>query len=275
MIATATPKHHSALPSARAERDYISYSAIGAYRRCPLSYFFRYIAGLPEQTVSSSLVFGAAIHRAIEFHFRELLAGNSPPSNDALLGQYEAEWSERLADHVRFGKEENADSLMQLARRMLAQFQISQAASPEGTILAVEERLRGEIVPGLPELVGVVDLIVETGDEVVITDWKSSRARWTQDQLDDGMEQLALYGALASDFAPGKQVRTQFGVLVKTKDPVMECHSRVLTAQQVDRTKRVVERVWKAIEAEHFYPAPSPMACASCPYRTPCRLWPA
>jgi hypothetical protein len=62
------------------ERDNISYSAIAAYRRCPLSYYFKYVAGLPERTVSSSLVFGAAIHRAIEHHFRELLAGGSPPS---------------------------------------------------------------------------------------------------------------------------------------------------------------------------------------------------
>ena len=42
---------------------------------------------------------------------------------------------------------------------------------------------------------------------------------------------------------------------------------------RIDRTKRVVERVWKAIEGEVFYPAPSTMSCTGCPYRDPCRKW--
>lgn len=41
-------------------RDYLSYSAITTYQGCPLRYYFRYIAGLPERIVSSNLVFGAA-----------------------------------------------------------------------------------------------------------------------------------------------------------------------------------------------------------------------
>ena len=28
-----------------------------------------------------------------------------------------------------------------------------------------------------------------------------------------------------------------------------------------------------AITGGHFYPSPSPMACAGCPYKTPCRRW--
>jgi ATP-dependent helicase/DNAse subunit B len=59
-------------------RDYLSFNAVRAYQSCPLRYFFRYIAGLPEHTVSASLIFGAAVHRAIEHHFRELLVGNQP-----------------------------------------------------------------------------------------------------------------------------------------------------------------------------------------------------
>ena len=33
--------------------------------------------------------------------------------------------------------------------------------------------------------------------------------------------------------------------------------------QQIDRTKRIVETVWKAIEAGIFYPSPSAMNCPS------------
>jgi ATP-dependent helicase/DNAse subunit B len=58
-------------------RDYLSYSAISTYASCPLRYYFRYIANLPERTISSSLVFGSAIHRSVEHHFNELMAGKS------------------------------------------------------------------------------------------------------------------------------------------------------------------------------------------------------
>ena len=70
------PSPSQAKPQARDRpRDYISYSAVTTYQACPLRYYFRYVAGLPERTVSSSLVFGSAVHRAVELHFNELLPG--------------------------------------------------------------------------------------------------------------------------------------------------------------------------------------------------------
>ena len=47
----------------------------------------------------------------------------------------------------------------------------------------------------------------------------------------------------------------------------------VAGTRQVDRVRTVVHRVWSAIDAEHFYPAPSVMVCSGCPYRAPCRAW--
>ena len=42
-------------------RDYLSFSAVRTFQGCPLKYRFRYIDGLPEDCVASSLVFGSAI----------------------------------------------------------------------------------------------------------------------------------------------------------------------------------------------------------------------
>jgi hypothetical protein len=41
----------------------------------------------------------------------------------------------------------------------------------------------------------------------------------------------------------------------------------------VARTLASVERVWKAIASENFYPAPSVVGCASCGYRKACEGW--
>ena len=238
-----------------------------------MRYFFRYIAGLPEQTVSTALVFGSGIHRAIERHFQEQLAGNPVPLLPELLGEYEREWTDR-GDELRFVDAAERATLQETAGRMLAAFQAHAMARPTGQILAVEETLRGPVIPGLPDLLGRVDLIVEERDALVIHDWKTSRSRWNSDQVEDAAEQLLLYAELASDFAPGKQVRLAFSVLTKTKTVSIEQHLLPVIPQQADRMKRVVERVWNAIDAQHFYPSPSPMSCGGCPFREPCQKWP-
>jgi putative RecB family exonuclease len=254
-------------------RDYISYSAIKTYQQCPLRYFFRYIAGIPETSISATLVFGSAVHRAIELHFQRLLEQGRPPTQEELLGAYRDGWDDHSLP-IRFGKDEQASSFDDLATRMLTAFTQSDLAQPNGRILGIEESLRGETIPGLPEVLGRVDLIWETKDELVITDWKTARSKYSQDQIDDSATQLLLYGELAQDFAPGKQIRLQFGVLTKTKEVSVDAHSFLFDPVQLDRTKRVIERIWHAIQSEHFYPAPSLMNCPGCPYRDACKKWP-
>ena len=254
-------------------RDYLSFSAIRLYQTCTLKFFYRYVVGLPEETVSSSLVLGSSVHRAIEFHFRELLVGNPPPHSDALLGEFWHGWEERGLEQVRFGRGEDKDSLGLLAERMLAAFQQSDAAQPHGQILAVEEELRGSVVPDCPDVLGRVDLIVDAGDALVISDWKTSRSRWSHEQAEDAAEQLLLYSELAKDFAPGKPVMLEFVVLTKTKEVAVDRLRLPVDPRQLDRTKRVVEHVWRAIDAGHFYPAPSAMNCPGCPYRAQCQVW--
>jgi putative RecB family exonuclease len=255
------------------ERDYLSFSAIRTYQQCPLRYFFRYIAGLPEQTISASLVFGSAIHHAVEHHFRRLLEGEPAPSREELLAAYSEGFAEGTAP-IRYGKDDDADSLRGLADRMLTAFSQSKLAKPSGRILAVEETLRGSIFPGLPDLLGRVDLIVETPNELVVSDWKTSRARYSQDQVEDSSEQLLLYSELAKDFAPGKSLKLEFAVLTKTKEIQIDTHTVASSPGRVTRINRIVERVWRSIEAQHFYPAPSQMNCGGCPFRNPCQSWP-
>lgn len=238
-----------------------------------MRFHFKYNRGLPEDTVSSSLVFGGAVHRSIEFHFRELLSGNPPPHSDALLAEFREGWKERGLEQVRFNKGEDRDSLGLLAERILAAFQQSEVAQPSGQILAVEEELRGPVVPGCPDVLGRVDLIVDTGSELVVSDWKTARSRWSQEQAEEAAKQLILYSELAKDFAPSKPVKLEFVILTKTKEPVVDRHLMPVDPAQVTRIKRVVENVWRAIESGHFYPAPSAMNCPSCPYREQCRAW--
>ena len=253
-------------------RDYISWSAISTFRQCPLRYYFRYVLGLPEETISGSLLFGSAIHAAVEFYFAELLAGTTPDV-DALVGVYDAAWQAREPKSVIGGKHKAEAELLPLARRMLRAFAASSFAKPEGTIIAIEEELRGPVVPGCPDLLARVDLIVDEGDTLTVTDLKTARSRWSVDQARTSAEQLLLYGALARELAPGKQLRLQFAVVTKSKMPLMDIQAVRADHQAIKRTASILQRVWKAIEAGNFYPSPSLLNCPTCPYQRPCRSW--
>ena len=254
-------------------RDYISWSAISMFRTCPLKYKFRYIDGLPEDSVSSALVFGTGIHSAVEQHYQSILSGDPKPDLDALLFAYRSAWLPHEPDAIQFGSTETRASLDALASKMLTAFLRSPAASVQGRVLGVEEEIRGMLVEGTPDLYGRVDLLTEDADSLVITDIKTSRSRWSAEQVEDSGEQLLLYSHLASEISPGKKIATRFLVLTKAREPVVEEHVREVEPGNVKRTLAGVERVWRAISAGNFYPAPSTMSCASCGYRAACRAW--
>jgi len=254
-------------------RDYLSWSAISTFRTCPLKYRFRYIDGLPEESVSSALVFGTGIHSAIEQHFQALLAGDEQPDVERLMFAYRSAWLPHEPDAISFGSKETRESLDDLASRMLTAFLASPAASVQGRVLGVEEEIRGMLVEGVPDLYGRVDLLTEDSDSLVVTDIKTSRGKWSAEQVEDSGEQLLLYSHLASEISPGKKIATRFLVLTKTKEPVVEKHVRKVEPGNVKRTLAGVERVWRAIESGVFYPAPSTVACSGCGYREACRGW--
>ena len=254
-------------------RNYLSWSALSTFRTCPLKYKFRYIDGLPEESVSSALVFGSGIHSAVEQHYQAILSGEEQPDVERLMFAYRSAWLPNDPDAIQFGGSETRSSLDGLAAKMLTAFLSSPAASVQGRVLGVEEEIRGMLVEGVPDLYGRVDLLTEDSDSLVVTDVKTSRGKWSQEQVEDSGEQLLLYSHLASEISPGKKITTRFLVLTKTKEPVIEEHVREVEPVAVKRTLAGVERVWRAIESGVFYPAPSTVGCAGCGYRAACRAW--
>ena len=160
-------------------RDHISYSSISLYRQCSLRFYFKYLAQLPEPTISASFVFGKAIHRAVEFYYRELLAGGEAPSLDLLLQEFQAAWNEHPADTITYPKSESRDSNGHLADRLLRAFLDSDLSGPVGRIIGIEEELRGCLIDGVPDLLARLDLLTESDEAITVTDFKTSRSAWS------------------------------------------------------------------------------------------------
>ena len=53
---------------------------------------------------------------------------------------------------------------LSMARRMLTAFQVPSAAHPLGRVLALEEEVRAPLIKGTPDLLGRIDLALETSD---------------------------------------------------------------------------------------------------------------
>jgi putative RecB family exonuclease len=252
--------------------DHLSFSSVSTFQSCPLKCYFRYVLGLPTTTISSSLIVGSALHASVQYHFEQLMVGRSTDL-DGLLSVYQDAWESYDGQTVLFSKGESRDTLGVMAGRLLKAFLDSDFAHPQGVIIGVEEELHGAIIPGCPELLARIDLLIDNGNELVVSDFKTSRSSWNEDKVDDGAPQLLLYSELVQPIADGRPIKLSFAVLTKTKLPALTVHDVAVDPQQLARTKRIVERVWQSIQAGNFYPNPSPMNCSTCPYREPCQAW--
>ncbi len=256
-------------------RDYVSYSSISTYQRCPLKYYFSYIVGLQPAFVSSSLVFGGAIHVAIEVHFRRLFEGQPAPVIDELVDAFDRAWRTDATRRVRYAKAETEESLRDLARRMLTAFRASEASKLDSTIIAIEEEFRAAVIPGAPDLLGRVDLVTLTSGGLHVIDFKTSRSRWSEAKVQESLPQMLLYAELVKPLAEGlgaRELHLDWVVLTKAKNPVVENHCVTPSPRQIVRTTAMVRRVWEAIRAGHFYPVSS-SNCATCPFAAACHTW--
>jgi putative RecB family exonuclease len=254
-------------------RNYLSYSAVKTYQQCPRRYYFRYVAELQPDFIPGSLVFGAAVHAAIELHYRRLFEGLRSPTLDELVAAYDASIQAGAAAPLRLGKSETLDSLRSLAARMLKTFQEHPSAVPRGQLLAVEEELRYPLLQGCPPILGRIDLITVAPFTIELVDFKTARSGWGLFSMFEAAPQLMLYAKLAKpifDHFPNHHVSLRCTVLTKTQRPRVETHSVGLDERGVRQVLRTVREVWTAIQAGLFYPTPSAMQCANCQYARSC-----
>ena len=114
----------------------------------------------------------------------------------------------------------------------------------------------GCVIGGLPDLLARVDLIVDAGDSLIVTDFKSSRSHWDDDQVVNAADQLLLYSGLVRELADGRPLRLEFLVMTKTKVPSVTRHPVAYEPRQVERTKREVEHVWRRSRPDTSIPIP-------------------
>ena len=259
-------------------RPYLSFSQITVMRACPQKFSIHYVQHAQPAFIPASLIFGSAVHAAVEHYFRGLLTGASVSVSD-LQQAYRLSWGEERARcdlPVRYGKSEDEARLDELSGRMIDAFLASPAAQPAGTLLGIEEELTVTLDdPTLPDVQARVDLVYDTPDAIVVRDFKTSRGKWNEDKAQESADQLILYGRVLRQLAKGmaKPVQGEFVVLTKQKSPQVQVIPVFITPEAIRRTHDAIATTWQAVLAGNFYPAPGPMNCATCQYKRYCPIF--
>lgn len=259
-------------------RSYLSWSQINSFRGCPMAFTFKYVRSEKPSFTSSNLLFGGAIHSALQHYFERRLEGDTSTIDD-LVEAYRVAWHQRIEDQgdvpVRYGKAEDADKLSTVARGLLEVFIASPLAEPAGDVVAIEEHLSGAIANDLPDLLAIVDLAYMNDDGLHVLDFKTSRSKWSDLKVNESSEQLRLYRELArrlvDDDTP---LHLHFGVLVKTKTPSaqqLDVHESSLPNASIADS---IRPIWRAITLGINFPSPSAMGCSGCPFKNRCPAHP-
>ena len=257
-------------------KDYISYSQISCYLRCPLEFKFRYVDQIEPPFAPSSVVFGEAVHRALAFFYRQAMEGRSF-SLPELLDVFEEGWREAGERKVRYREGEDFETLLERGKEMMRVFA---AKALPGRVIAVEEDFEVELrdpftgqVFHLP-VMGTFDLVEELDGRTVIVDHKTSSRRYTPEDVGDNL-QLSIYAAAAKELGlvpEDGEVLLRMDVLLKTKSPDLISYYTRRGDQDQHRLFEIVSEVWKGIEEEVFYPRQD-FHCRRCPFLEECRGW--
>jgi hypothetical protein len=256
--------------------DHLSWSSLETYALCPAKYRFRYLEKAPAECIPSALAFGHAFHAAFEQAQQARLEGLGVPEEAALIQAFESGWAEETKDGppVQYGKDESAESLRELATRMLeALRQGLLQESPGGTIIAIEHAERFRLLEDVPPIEMRLDLLEVRGEELLVTDLKTSRCAWNERKVREQLPQIVLYAhgllPLAEDLNV-KRIVPRLLVVTKSRKPQVQVLEPLASASDARRLKERVVEAWAAIQAGIFVKHDS-WACGGCPYRTHCR----
>jgi len=260
-------------PTLKPAIQHLSWSGLSEYRTCPRRFFYHKIAGVPEESRSASLIFGGAIHSASEKLHEARIEGRKIPGIRPLLAAFDAAWKEESSQgpEVVFPKTDSLDSLRATAGRMLIEY-AKHFQRDKGSIIAIEHDATFSLLAGVVPVKARLDLVTVEGRNLVVTDLKTSKSRWSDAKIGENLPQLVLYSAAATKMVRElglERIVPRFVVLTKAKTPVVQVLEPKATQDDVARLKDLVRETSDAINKEVF-PRREGWQCAQCPFAGRC-----
>jgi DNA helicase-2/ATP-dependent DNA helicase PcrA len=235
----------------------LSSTQIDDYRTCPLKYRYVHILRVPL-LAHHRVVYGSAIHKAVQQMFEARLGGRSFGEED-LVAAFRRSWVSE-----GFLSREHEERRLAAGEDTLRRFFRQEAEHPwEPT--AVEKEFAFYL--DRTRVQGRYDLVLARGEHVTILDFKTGDVRELKKAQERARESLQLdVYALAFLKTEGRlpdrvELRFLESGLAGSKEPTLE---------EVAKTEALIRDTASLIRQRAFPATPSWNACGQCPFRDIC-----
>jgi hypothetical protein len=252
-------------PLFKLPKGYLSPSAIGAYLKCPYSYYLRYIEGVRPNKVQDNLLIGVAAHAALEMNNASKIQTKEDLPAKTVVEKFNDDLSGQIKRNEEAGsppawetnetdiRTEGSDHLSHYMRHKAGDIQPLKVEEPFDAFIG------GVRVQGRIDLIHASTQKVEEGTSEAacrIADYKvGNKARSTDEARRS--HQLGIY-ALVKDTPT-----VEFITLVRNAKPKVTTSSAALMPEDLKRTANVVVSVATAITKGNFpFTDPTSWACS-------------
>lgn len=245
----------------------ISATRLGTWLQCRLKFYFRYVAQVKKRP-TQALHIGKVVHAVLQ-GWNMARWRKQPFAVEQFKQLFENDWAERQkksAVNWEGEEEKERNHSWSLLETYFLETPIKANEMPEAVEVPVEAEL-----PGLPKLVGIIDL-VRAGGRIV--DFKTSGQTPTAEKAAHLHEiQTSCYAVLYRHTTDKREQALELHHLVKLKTPKLVITSLPpMTNAQETRLYRLMESYVEGVSRRDFVPSPG-IHCSACEYFNECRRW--
>jgi DNA helicase-2/ATP-dependent DNA helicase PcrA len=241
----------------------LSFRQIDDYETCPLKYKYVHRLRVPL-LVHHRIVYGSAVHQAVQEHFRARQLGR-PFSEDDLALAFRAAWVSE-----GFLSREHEEQRRAAGEEALRRFHRDEAARPlrpTGVEKEFAFYLDGDDGTAGTRVQGRYDLVVEEDGRVTILDFKTGAVDDPKKAAERAQKSLQL------DIYALAHLRTTARLPDRVELRFLESGlsaGKKPTLDEAARTEERIREVSALIRGGAFEPRPSYMACGQCAFREIC-----
>ncbi|MGH7348658.1 MAG: ATP-dependent helicase [Candidatus Rokuibacteriota bacterium] len=235
----------------------VSHRQVDDYQTCPLKYQYIHILRIPLRQ-HHSVVYGNALHKAVEFYLRRRAAGNYTSIEDFLLA-FDNAWRNEgflTREHEEQRKRAGVAALTRFYHEEEASGQKPTDVEREFGFTLGRDRVRGRF-----------DRVDETPDGPVIVDYKSSDVtdQKKADQRAKESLQLQIYALAQHEMTGHLPARVELRFL---ESGLTGRHRS--TADDLVAAREAIAEAARGIRRREFEATPGYQTCRYCPYNQIC-----